>query len=59
MAWTLRANDNFDRDATTMYVARGEDRVDGLVELWRPILLEGILDSGGAFDLQTQLATLT
>lgn len=46
MAWALHANDTFDRDSPTMVDARGEERIEGLVELWRRVLSEGILDSG-------------
>jgi hypothetical protein len=44
----LWARDTFDREADAHLDREGTGLVAGLVELWRSVLREGVLDSGGA-----------
>jgi hypothetical protein len=46
VAWKVRSSDLFDRDSAVHIDASGVGLVDGLVELWRRVLSEGIRDSG-------------
>lgn len=45
-SWELYAADLFDRESPAQIDARGAGLVDGLVELWRRVLSEGVRDGG-------------
>ena len=47
-AWQLWHSDTFDRDAPLTLQSSGTDIIQGLYELWRYTLKEGILDDGNA-----------
>ena len=53
--WTLWHRDTFDRDAPDSVAARGTNILNGLYQLWKYTLREGLTDSGdasfGAFHL--------
>lgn len=46
VAWKVRSSDLFDRQSAVHIDASGVGLVEGLVELWRRVLSEGIRDSG-------------
>lgn len=46
MAWEIWSNDMFDRDAAPVREAAGEHTKDGMAELWRRHLTEGVDASG-------------
>ena len=54
-AWQLWHRDTFDRDSPSSLQASGTNIVQGLCELWRYTLTEGILDSGSASFSRFQL----
>lgn len=54
-AWQLWHRDTFDRDSASSLQASGTNIVQGLCELWRYTLTEGILDNGGASFSRFQL----
>jgi hypothetical protein len=53
--WQLWHRDMFDRDAPLSLQTTGTDVVQGLYELWRYTLKEGILDNGNASFSRFQL----
>lgn len=54
-AWQLWHHDTFDRDSPRSLQASGTNIVQGLCELWRFTLTEGILDKGSATFSRFQL----
>lgn len=46
IAWQVVSSDLFDRESPMMIDSRGIGLVDGLIELWRRVLTEGLHDSG-------------
>ncbi len=47
IAWQVVSRDLFDRESPMMTDARGIGLIDGLIELWRRVLTEGLRDAGG------------